>query len=154
MGTPKETAEAIFLVIKRLLKWLLIIVVILGLALYLFAKYEDWREYQTNGKHEEKVTIDAYFPTSGNCHKDFPYQYNVWNGSERTVERVSFTVEIRKKGYSSALNTYTSLEEDKIIKPKEGWGRCFRAVKKDFSGDVNDKDVDIVVTYKNVTLKQ
>ena len=51
----------------------------------------------------------------------------ILNNSSRTVERVSFSLEARRKGYSTNFATYATYSDDKIIKPGEGYGTCWRA---------------------------
>ena len=150
MKKPNEIAEAILIVIKKFLKWILITII----AIVLFAAYFDYnngKEYKKKQEREAKVTIVGYYKEPNGCDVGYPYLYEVRNTSDKTVVKTDFTVEIRKKGFSSALNRYTSIDEDKILKPGEGYARCFRAQNKDFSGDVKEKDVDIIVEYKNIT---
>jgi hypothetical protein len=153
MSTPKETAEAILIVIKRLMKWILIASVSIGVVIGAFIAYTDYRNEIVRKKkkeQEDKVTIVAAYQKK-DCDVSYPYFYGVVNDSDKVVTNVRFAVEIRKVGFSNVLNSYTSMDEDKILQPKEGFGRCFRANKKDYSGELKEKDVEIVVTYKNVT---
>ena len=153
MTTPSERAEAILIVIKRVLKWILIsvfVVAVLGISIISFLDYQSSRDYKKRKEQEDKVEIVANYGKS-DCEAGYPYFYGVVNNSDKEIKNVRFSVEIRKKGFSSALNSYTSIDEDKILKPGEGYGRCFRATKKDYSGELKEKDVDIVVTYKDVT---
>ena len=156
MKTPNETAEAILIVIKRIMKWMLIALLAIGLLVGAFVGYTDYessKEYKKKIEQEEKVTIWADYQKS-DCAVGYPYFYVVENNSDKEVSKVKFTVQVRKKGFSNPLNSYTSLEEDKILKPKENFIRCFRAQNKDYNGDVKEKDVDIVVTYKDVTFSE
>jgi hypothetical protein len=162
MNTPKETAEVILIVIKRIIKWILITGVLVGIGVTVIFEISEWYSYQTYGKYEEqkniaeekskkKVVVDAFYPKKGECLKDYPYEYIIFNESEKTIEKVQFTVEIRKKGFSNVINSYTYIDNYKILKPKEGWGGCFRAQGLDYKVDVTDKDVDVVVKDKYVT---
>jgi hypothetical protein len=151
MNTPKETAEVIFIVIKRIIKWVLIASISLVLGVVVIIKISELYDYQTEGKYQEQVIIKANYPERGECTKDYPYEYIILNESEKTIEKVHFNVGIRKKGFSNEINEYTSIDEYKIIKPNEGWGSCFRVRSKDFKSYISDKDVDVVVTYRNVT---
>jgi hypothetical protein len=64
-------------------------------------------------------------------------------------------VGIKRIGFSSNINRYTSIDEDKIIPNNEGYGRCFRAEDaNDYRKNLTEKDVDIVITYKNVTFQK
>ena len=162
MTTPKETAEVILIVIKRIIKWILITVILLGIGVTVIFEISEWYSYQTDGKYKEqkniaeekskkKVVVNAFYPKKGECFKDYPYEYIIFNESEKTIEKVKFTVEIRKKGFSNVINSYTYIDNYKILKPKEGWSECFRAQGLDYKVDVTDKDVDVVVKDKYVT---
>jgi hypothetical protein len=155
MEQSNQTAEAILIVFKRIFKWILIAIVVIGACIGLLVWLIDYtsnREYRKKQEEENKVSIVAS-RNDEQCTSAYPFFYGIVNGGERTVNSVNFTVEIRKKGFSSALNSYTNIDEDKILKPGEGYGRCFRATKKDLDGDVSDKDVDIIVTFKDVTFQ-
>ena len=147
MTTPKETAEIILIVIKRIIKWILITVVLLGIGVTVIFEISEWYKE----KSTKKVVVDAFYPKKGECFKDYPYEYIIFNESEKTIEKVKFTVEIRKKGFSNVINSYTYIDNYKILKPKEGWSECFRAQGLDYKVDVTDKDVDVVVKDKYVT---
>jgi hypothetical protein len=155
MADANQTAEAVLIVIKRIFKWiviaLIVVIVCIGLVAWVL-DYTSTIEYRKKQEQENMVSIVAS-RNEEQCTSAYPYFYGIVNNSEKTVNNVKFTVEIRRKGFSSALNSYTSIDEDKILKPGEGYGRCFRATKKDYDGDVKDKDVDIIVTYKVVTFQ-
>ncbi len=156
MSTPAETAEAILIVIKRIMKWMFVASLGIGLlvgAIVGYTDYQSSQEYEKKSEQEKKVTIWADYQ-NGDCAIGYPHFYVVENNSDKEVSKVKFTVQIRKKGFSNPLNSYTSLEEDKILKPKENFVWCFRAQNKDYNGDVKEKDVDIVVTYKEVTFSE
>ena len=151
MNTAKEKAEVIFIVIKRIIKWVLITSISLVFGMVLIIKISQWYDYQTEGKYKEQVIIKAFYPEKGECTKDFPYRYIILNESEKTIEKVDFSIGIRKKGFSNEINAYTNFNSYKILKPKEGLGNCFRVERADYKGDITDKDVDVVITYRNVT---
>jgi len=156
MATDNETAEAIWIVIKRLFKWGLIFfvgLVALFVLIVILVDYFQDRESKAKRAIEDLVKVSAAYERL-RCDKDYPYLYFVKNEGPRTVERVRFTVEIRRRGYSSALNGYTAITEDKILKPGEGFERCFRAVKDgEFDKFVKETDVDIVIKSKDVTFQ-
>jgi hypothetical protein len=154
MSDAKEKAEIILIIIKKILKW--IGLTILGVGILFFITYQ-YSEYQTKQekKIEDKVSIKAFHPKEGPCEKDYPYQYIVFNDSGKTVEKVSFSVGIRRVGFSSDLNGYTSIDEDKIIPSGEGYGRCFRATKDgDYTKELKESNVEIFIKYKDVTFKE
>lgn len=143
------------MVIKRILKWLLIASISIGVLIWVFFGYTDYQrsqDYEKKKKQEEKVTIFGYLGEG--CAVGYPYFYIIKNNSDKEVSKVEFWVEVRKKGFSKPLNSYTTIEEYKILKPQDNWARCFRAENKDLTGDVTEKDVEIVVIYKNVTFSK
>lgn len=154
MSTPKETAEAFLYVIKKIFKWLFLAVLtiaVVGGVIIFVVDYKDKADRKARDAIESKVKVNAYHSGDKDCHDGFPYTYTVFNETDKRIKQVRFTVEITKKGFSKVLNSYTSLEEDKILEPKEGYGRCFRAQNADYNGDVKEKDVDIKIVYKNIT---
>lgn len=154
MSSANETAEAILIVIKRLLKWILLSGVAIGVVIYLLVQIVEYWEWYTTGRHKEKVEIDFHVAKLNDCDKEYPYLYIVRNNSDKTIDETEFTVEIRNKGYSSALNSYTSIKESKILKQNEATAGCFRAERKDNNGYVIEKEVDFDVTYKGVKFKK
>lgn len=146
------TAETILIVLRKLLKWGLIVILVVAFLLGAFIFYLDYKEKKDREKRkklEDKVTISAYY-SGKDCAPGYPYFYGVVNNGELSVEKVIFTVEIRRRGFSGVLNSNTRVTEDKILKPGEGYGRCFRAGREDYRGDVTEKDVDISVSSKEV----
>lgn len=153
MQNSKETAEAILIVIKKILKWILLVAVSIGAIIGVvvsYANYKSNQDYKIKKDREDKISITAD-SREVDCQAGYPYFYGIVNKSDKTVSSVTFSVELRRKGFSNSLNSYTSIDEDKILKPGEGYGRCFRATSKDYTGEVKEKEVDIVITYKNVT---
>ena len=154
MSESNVKAEAILIVIKTILKWIGIAIVGIGILLYLVFQYQEYEGKQRR-KIEDKVSIQAFHPKDAPCSKDFPYQYTIFNDSGRTVEKVSFTVGVKRIGFSSDINRYTSIDEDKILLNNEGYGRCFRVEDvNDYGKYLSEKDVNIEVTYKNITFKE
>lgn len=118
-----ETAEAILIVIKRILKWVLVSISILfsiGVLIYGLASFYDWYSID---RHRLKVEAVASFD-SEKCTKEYPLFIGVVNNSKKTVDKVTIYVKVTKKGYSTQLNYDTSYSIDKILAPSEGWGGC------------------------------
>ncbi len=153
MSTPKETAEAFLYVVKKIFKWLflaLLAILVLGGAIIFAVDYKDKADRKAREAIESKVVVRAYHSGDKDCHDGFPYTYTVFNETNKRIKQVKFNVEITQKGFSKVLNSYTNLEEDKILEPNEGYGRCFRAKRADYNGDVNEKDVEIRILYKDI----
>jgi hypothetical protein len=154
MSEANVKAQAILIVIKTILKWIGLSVIGIGILIFVGVQYD---EYQTRKKKafEDKVVIRALHPQEGPCSKDFPYYYYIINDSGKTIEKVTFTVAIKRIGFSSNINRYTSLDEDKIIPKNESYGRCFRAEDaNDYRKNLTEKDVDIEITYRNIKFKE
>lgn len=154
MSQASEKAEVFFIIVKRLFKWLLYLIIAFVLFLVVVFTYEDY-ESKKRKELDDQVEVNAYIPTDGSCNNEFPYAYSVVNKSNKVVESVSFSVKITPKGFSEELNSYTSLTEDKILSPNEGWSRCFRATTKyNFTEIVNRKDVDFTIGFKSVRFRE
>ena len=156
MSNRNETAEAIWIVIKRLFKWGLLVGASIVLIAVLFALYLDYQNEKSSEERwakENKVVIKAWYDKTS-CTPKYPYAYLIQNTGDLTVEKVEFTVEIKRKGYSNRLNIYTKIEDDKILKPGDQTLMCFTVEKKDYSGALTIEDVDIEVGYKSVSFAQ
>jgi hypothetical protein len=156
VSSPNETAEAILIVIKKLLikifKWIFIVTLLAVVVLFVGTKIEELWNWQTNGKHAEKVTIKfVTFLKDEECSKDFPYMYVITNESSKVVEETSFSVEVRRVGYSNVINSYTNITDSKILKPSETSMNCFRTTTTDYKSEViREKNVDYSAIYKRV----
>jgi hypothetical protein len=154
MSEANVKAEAILIVIKRILKWLALSFLGIGFLFFVTLQYEEYKDKKRK-IIEDKVSIKAIHPKEGPCSKEYPYQYIIFNNSGKVVEKVDFTVGIKRVGFSSDINRYTSIVEDKIIPNNEGYGRCFRAEDANQYGrNLTESDVDIEVKYKNITFKK
>lgn len=150
MNEANIKAEAILIVIKRILKWIGICLLGIGLVVFLAVQYEEYKD-KNRKMIEDKVSIQAFHPKEEPCSKDYPYKYIIFNDSGKVVEKVTFTVGIRNVGFSSEINRYTSIVEDKIIPSGGGYGRCFRAEDaNNYGKNLTEKDVDIKINYKNI----
>ena len=125
---------------------------IILLFTYLFySDLQSQKAYKERNKGSDKVSIVVQHAVSG-CSNEYPYFYYITNGSDRVVTNVQFSVEVRKKGFSTVLNWSNELNEDKILKPGEGYGRCFEvAMKSDYRELDEERDIDINVGRKYVT---
>ena len=152
MGSPNETAEAILIVLKKILKWIFFGSLLSVAVLFIGTKVETLWEWQTNGKHAEKVTIKfVTFLKDEECSKDYPYMYVITNESSKVVEETNFSVEVRRVGYSNVINSYTNITDSKILKPTETSMNCFRTTTTEYKSEViKDKDVDYSAIYKRV----
>lgn len=154
MSEANVKAEAILIVIKKIVKWICLSIVGIGIIIFGGLQYE---EYEVNKRRaiEDKVLIQAFHPKDQPCSKDFPYQYTIVNNSGKTINKVSFEVEIKRLGFSSDINRYLSLFEDKIISHNESYGRCFRAEDIiNYGKDLTEKNVIIEIKNKSIIFQE
>ncbi len=158
MSSANEKAEVILIVIKRLIKWILLSLLAAGAIFVSFIYVLDYKssiEQKKKNELESKVKINLFYANDGLCDTTYPYAYQILNESNKIVESVEMTIKIFKKGFSKELNRYTSLTEDKILKPGEGWQGCFRAISdEDYNQPVTEKDVEFEISYKDIKFKE
>lgn len=61
------------------------------------------------------------------CSSEYPLFIGIVNRSDDTVEKVSFSIEGRREGYSDPLydSGYSGYSSDRIIAGGDGWGNCW-----------------------------
>ena len=61
------------------------------------------------------------------CSSEFPLSIWIMNGSDSTVEKVSWNVEGHEEGFSDTLyeSSYSRYSSDRIIASGDGWGICW-----------------------------
>lgn len=165
MSSASEKAEVILIVIKRIIKWILITAMIIAGIILIVIIHGDYRynrdmdlrlEYEREKQElEGNVVINAMHAAGMGCQKDYPYFYSVKNNTNKTVRMVKFKVDLMRKGFSKPLNEITELEEDKILKPGESYGRCFRVISnEDYVTPVTERFVDITVSGKRIEFSE
>ncbi|WP_345989883.1 hypothetical protein WCX18_04155 [Sulfurimonas sp. HSL1-2] len=95
------------------------IVAVLGAYFY----YQDW----TKEKEIEKVAVIIKF-SPDECKEPYPLHIIIGNASDSVVTKVEWDIAVFKPGFSTDISQsgYHEYSEDKILKPKEGWGICAR----------------------------
>ncbi len=88
--------------------------------------YQDWSD------KKEKAAVEViveYSPKK--CEEPYPLKIIVGNSSNRIVTKVKWDIAVHQQGFSTDLSEYGYHEysDDKILKPKEGWGICVRIPK-------------------------
>jgi hypothetical protein len=124
-----DAVEAFRLISGLIFKWIFIAVsVLVGLATLIAAATYGYNWY-TYDRHVQNV---QFFITSDRkeCPDDrYPIHIIIGNNSDRTLERVTFTLSARQPDRSSDLAEYSSYEDDHISPSKQGYGGCWSAPK-------------------------
>jgi len=165
MSSASEKAEVILIVIKRIIKWISITAMIVAGIILIVIIHGDYQynrdrelslEYEREKQElEDNVVISAMHAAGMGCQKDYPYFYSVKNNTNKTVRMVEFKVDLMRKGFSKILNETTELEEDKILKPGESYGRCFRVISnEDYVTPVTERFVDIAISGKRIEFSE
>ena len=94
----------------------------IGLGVAGFAYVKNQLAERKAAMVEGTITYDTE-----RCSSDYPLFIGMVNGSDDTVERVSFGVEGRREGFSDPLfnSGYRSYSTDRILASGEGWGNCW-----------------------------
>jgi hypothetical protein len=129
--SAKETAEAILIVIKRILKWILYAILMLSViwgALWALSELYDW---YTHDRYLKKIQVAAAFDKNA-CSAEFPLLLQIENGSSKTVTSVNIYLEVTNEGRSTILNKdYQSFDSDMILKTSEAASSCWKISGKD-----------------------
>lgn len=101
------------------------LIAICGLAIggfFLWGKLEGDRIAREIAAISITVTYDL-----GRCSPEYPLFVAILNGSNRTLEKVSFELEGHRSGYSEPLygRSYSSYSSDRIIASGDGWASCW-----------------------------
>ena len=142
-------------VIKLLLKIIgygILSVVLLIAAIITYENYKDVKREEFS----EKIVIEYFTLEAKNyCDKLYPYVYVITNNSEKTIDSVSFYVELRKAGYSKVINKTSRFEEDKILKPGEKASACFYVETSDYPyKKIEERDVTFKTTSKYIEVSE
>ena len=99
------------------------VLVAIGGVIVGYYYYDDWK----NDKEKAAVAVMIeYSPEK--CKEPYPLKVIIGNASSRIVSNVEWDISVKELGFSSDLaeSSYHEYSEDKILKPKEGWGICAR----------------------------
>lgn len=113
-----------------------------GLVLWFFSAREEAEKAKVEAtiRYEKKL-----------CAAEFPIFAGFVNNSSRTVQSVSFSIEFRERGYSSEIGRLSLLTEDKIMKPSEGFGRCYKL--PELKSAVPLDEIELSIPYKTITFE-
>lgn len=125
MSNPRDTAEAILLVIRRLAKWVLMLTLgVLSLGGLVFGGFEAY-EYVTYERPKSQVTIRVKV-SDPKCDPENPILIAALNDSKRTVEWVSVRLGAYVPNHSTNYAADYNVQYDRVLPPDEGWGACWR----------------------------
>ncbi|MEY3953007.1 MAG: hypothetical protein RL320_1809 [Pseudomonadota bacterium] len=127
--TPHEYAEAILIVIKKVFQWLVTAMVAMVLLLALLVGLVFAKDWYFQGRHLAKVQVEVSLSTAL-CKEDHPLFIRITNGSERTIRSTSLQVDVTKQGYSTKINDEARYVSDKVLKPGETTGSCWKVPAK------------------------
>ena len=119
----------------------------------LIGSFVGYEAYQRDKREKlyQQVNIEYFVGEASECTDEYPYVFQITNNSRQVVNSVDFTVEIRKKGYSNAINGYTNFTDYKILQPGEKVSSCFFTTISDYSGEkITDRDVTFHTVFKFV----
>jgi hypothetical protein len=127
--TPKETAEVILIVIKRIVQWLILAMLAFALLLGVLVGGIHAKDWYFQGRHLAHVQVEVSLSTAL-CKEDHPLFIRITNGSERTIRSTSIRVDVSKQGYSTKINDEARYLSDKVLKPGETTGSCWKVPAK------------------------
>lgn len=113
-----------------------------GLAIWFFSAQEE----AERNKVEATIRNDATV-----CGAEFPIFAGFVNNSSRTVLTISFAIELRKRGYSGEVGRISSLSHDKILKPGESFGRCYKLPALETA--ISTTEIEPSLSYKWITFE-
>lgn len=119
-----------------------------GVGLYVYFERQD----RLSREERDKVVVRVEYGANRECPANQPLSVSIGNGTDRTVTKIEFQLEIRRPGYSHNLiegHGAATFESDKIIKPKDGYSLCHSAPK--LRGDPALKDLEYSIAFKDVT---
>ncbi len=129
--------------------------ILLGVVVAIGAVVGAYFYFQNLAKEKEieKVAvIIKYSPDE--CKDPYPLHIIIGNSSEMVVKKVEWDIAVHKPGFSTDISQsgYHDYSQDKILKPKDGWGTCARVPEL----TVKEKDLSTLeysVKHKYVTFE-
>jgi len=144
--SANEKAEAILIVIKRILRWCAYGILGLIAAGLVIAACIWVYQWLTVDRHKANIKVVALFGEKVCDDKKFPMLVGIVNNSSKTLEKISVDVKVTRIGYSSKLNGWDSFAYDKIIKPGESWAQCWSVRGTDYArSNLDGTDLEAAV---------
>lgn len=149
-----EIAEAILMVIRRILKWLGIAFGgVLALGVVAAAGAWAW-SYFTYQLPKSKVEVATGLGDE-RCNDYYPVFITVVNKSDRTILKTFVRLEAFLPGRSSNLADWGSISDDRVIKSGEGFGSCHRpALSSSAAQDTDLKTLEWRVASFDVVFEE
>ena len=112
----------VLLIVLKL--WPKAIFFVLAVVLLLGGGIYAWLDYQQG--ELARVRLEASYDPAL-CPSDRPVRVVITNTSDKTLERVLFTLHAEVPGYSSTVTPYTYKQNrsDKILRPGESYAACY-----------------------------
>ena len=114
--------ETIFILVGFLLLAVKLLVVV---ASYLY----DNSPEEKNRKAQAAITVSVTFDLTTKCSPAHPLHVTITNSSSRVLNRIIFSFEAYRPGYSSNLAEWETCDCDKILSPGSSYSFCNRAPK-------------------------
>ena len=149
--SAKENAEAILIVIKRILKWVVFAVLGIVVLFLCLSAYNNFDEWFKNGRYKKNVLVKVEFDKSVCSTKEYPLHITIVNNSTKTIKSTYIDLIVTKKGYSAKINDYGGLSDDKIIEPKTTWSSCWMVKGKSYNSKLDGENMDVALDYFTVT---
>lgn len=74
---------------------------------------------------KEEAGVVAYMGIGQGCPATHPVMVGFSNNGKRVVEAVTFSVDIKRRGFSSNIAAVTYQTSDKILQPGESYALCY-----------------------------
>ena len=134
---------------------ILILVTVVGIgATYLYLDAEN----NNRKKQRDAVTVTVRYDTKS-CSKEFPLFVTIKNGSNKTVEKVSWNIGAYKQGYSNNVVDYgyyseysTLYSSDKILNSGQGHAVCYKVPA--LTGTLEPQNLNWSAVRKSINFEQ
>jgi hypothetical protein len=98
--------------------------VVIGIAALLFYATIVKPDNDRKRLNEHVVVTVSY--NESTCSKEYPLAIFIQNGSNKTISKVWWDINVYRSGYSTDISGYSNdYSSDKILKPGESWSACY-----------------------------
>jgi len=117
-----------------------------------------WQYQENEEKQRDAVTVTVRYDTKS-CSKEFPLFVTIKNGSNKTVEKVSWNIGAYKQGYSNNVVDYgyyseysTLYSSDKILNSGQGHAVCYKVPA--LTGTLEPQNLNWSAVSKGINFEQ